>query len=325
MIDEYLKYQLGKAPAWLRGPFGEGWIRIWGNLKDSLLAGLKEAVRQRYPTEASPAALEAIGQDRQLERMPDQEEGDYAAHLEQAFELWIWGGTAKGVRDALIRTRLFDPQIGGSGAYTSPDVVANWRWAPDDPRWARFWVVITQPHVFGPPKTIGSGWSVGDGTILGFTGATVDQASLLRRQVALWQGGHNKCEGIIIVISGDIIGSGWSIGDGTLVGGVVCVLLVPLPEGNNHGRHRRSLDIYRGRPRDLRRRASERRRVHSPPPGARQPHQVLQGSAHRRHPEDPGAGRRGLIARRHHARQRQRSRGRRRGVVLLRRGVDGDR
>jgi hypothetical protein len=242
MIDEYLKYQLGKAPAWLRGPFGEGWIRIWGNLKDSLLAGLKEAVRQRYPTEASPAALEAIGQDRQLERMPDQEEGDYAAHLEQAFELWIWGGTAKGVRDALIRTRLFDPQIGGSGAYTSPDVVANWRWAPDDPRWARFWVVITQPHVFGPPPVCGVGKCgvspEGSSEICGYTLASVEQGQLLRRQVATWMAGHARCEGIIIVVSGTICGGGKACGatptgDGILCGATGCLLPVPLPKGNS--------------------------------------------------------------------------------------------
>lgn len=232
MADNYTDAALEQAPGWLKGELGESWWQLWGGLKDALLAGAKAAVKQRYPASSSPAGLEAIGQDRQLERMPDEPEGAYVARLEAAFDTAQWGGTAKGVRDALILTRLFDPVIGLDGDYDSPDVVANWRWDPGSPLWARFWVVIEQPHVFKAPRTYGSGAKygqppVGDGIFYGFTGATGEQSRLLRRAVALTMGGHNRCMAIIILISGTLYGGGKTYGDGTVYGTKTARLPVP--------------------------------------------------------------------------------------------------
>jgi hypothetical protein len=180
-LTTYTEYHTGKAPVWLRGERGDGWWQLWGNLKDAVLAGVKQAVRQRYPADASAGALEIIGNDRSLERMPGELPAVYAARLEA------------------------------------------WEWDPDSPLWARFWVVITQPHVFKAPRKYGDGGlyglpPTGDGALYGFTGATRNQAALLRRQVAKWKGGHNRCVEIIIVISGTIYGGGHAYGDGTTYG-----------------------------------------------------------------------------------------------------------
>jgi hypothetical protein len=299
-MGTYVDFQLAKAPRWLRGRFGEAWWKFWGSLKDALEDAARSAVKQRFPRSASPAALELIASDRGLERMPEEDEATHVARLESAFDVWQWGGTRQGVRDALIWTKLFDPVI-EDGVYLSPDVVEAWRWPggdgadatqivatvdelraltehdwlsvafvtddekrwvydptettqddgatfvrPDDvaeatdpgrwvqrSRWARFWVVIRQPHVFGEPKSCGSpGAIAGTGTICGYTIATVEQGALLSRQARTWKGAHNRGEGIIVIFSGEICGGGWKCGeeadggDGIHAGGVGCVLPV---------------------------------------------------------------------------------------------------
>jgi hypothetical protein len=221
-LTTYTEYHTGKAPVWLRGERGDGWWQLWGNLKDAVLAGVKQAVRQRYPADASAGALEIIGNDRSLERMPGELPAVYAARLEAAFDTWERGGTRDGVRDAVVLTGLMTPVYDGD-EMISPRVVEAWEWDPDSPLWARFWVVITQPHVFKAPRKYGDGGlyglpPTGDGALYGFTGATRNQAALLRRQVAKWKGGHNRCVEIIIVISGTIYGGGHAYGDGTTYG-----------------------------------------------------------------------------------------------------------
>jgi hypothetical protein len=299
--DDYVEWQPRKAPTWLQGPMGRAWWEIWGTLKDVLTDRAKAAIKARYPQLGAPDALEAIGHERQLERMPEEDEPTYVARLKNAHEGWHWGGTRKGVYDAIVLTKLLDPQ--DDGYYLSPDVVEAWRWpggdgadatqivatvdelraltehawlsvayvtddelrwvydphelAPDDglsflqpddvdegdpgrwvqrSRWARFWVVIRPPHVFGPGWLCGEvadggdGVLCGGGAICGYTDATVDQGALLSRQARAWKGGHNRGEAIIVVITGEICGGGWKCGeevdggDGIICGGEECRL-----------------------------------------------------------------------------------------------------
>lgn len=91
------------------------------------------------------------------------------------------------------------------------------------PEWWRFWVVINQPDGF----TVG--WSVGDGTIvgsappIGFSSAPLTYP-VIRPTIALWQPAHALLISIIVILSGNIVGQGWNIGDGTVVGGAIATI-----------------------------------------------------------------------------------------------------
>lgn len=231
-MADFNKWQLETlTPSWLRGPLGEGLALALGHMKDAFAQAAKQAVKARFPLICPADALPSIGADRMLERMPPETEPSYRARLVAAWEAWAKGGTPEGITDAVVLTGVCTP------VYDGPDLVSprvydvlhdGWGGAGS---WARFWLVLEQPHIFQACWTIGDGTLVADDTVLGYTGATQAQGHLITRQVSKWKGAHARCEGVILVLSGVIIGSGWTIGDGTLIGGETCLLPATLPEG----------------------------------------------------------------------------------------------
>lgn len=85
------------APGWLQGPLGQRWLAGMGDLKDSVLADLKAAVKQRLSSYADPDALEAIGWERMIERAEGETDASYASRLASAWTSWELSGTAFGV------------------------------------------------------------------------------------------------------------------------------------------------------------------------------------------------------------------------------------
>ncbi|MGZ3454441.1 MAG: phage tail protein [Polyangiales bacterium] len=193
------------APPWLHGRWGEAWARALGLAKDLVAEGAMQAVKARLLRNSPPDALPYAGTDRQIERGPGEADASYRARLLGAFETWRLAGTNKGIVTALA-------VIG----YPKVSIYENKDWAPGDPRWWRFWIVVEPPHSF-------TTWKLGDGTKLGSKLLGLDEGGkaaldLFRGVVRKWKAAHTTCESILIVLSGTLIGTGWKLGDGTKLG-----------------------------------------------------------------------------------------------------------
>ena len=199
--DSYSQYLLGIVPRWLRGRFGGGWMESHGLVLDGLIEGARQAVLSRFVTRAPADALPYLASERQLERMPGQTEANWRQTLLDAWNLWVWAGTKRGIRDAVLRT-----------GYATDVAVYNAHEWPDGPNvqgWATFWVTLsgvawTNDGVWDDPGV----WD--DGGTWDST-ATIDEVDRVLRQVLLWKPAEAYCGGVIVVLNGEL----WDWPEGT--------------------------------------------------------------------------------------------------------------
>jgi hypothetical protein len=92
------------VPPWLQDDTGNALLRSIGMVLDALGARTVEGVKLRFPEVASPTALGYIGNDRLLERGPNQSHVGYAAQLVRAIETWQNAG---GGRTILSQLRAY--------------------------------------------------------------------------------------------------------------------------------------------------------------------------------------------------------------------------
>lgn len=105
-MNNYRKYQSKIAPSWLQNKYGTAWLEALGDTKDELVERIKTAIKTRMPTQADQGALEAIGSERQIDRLPSETNSSYGARLQRAWNSWKWSGTAKGLLLALDDAKL---------------------------------------------------------------------------------------------------------------------------------------------------------------------------------------------------------------------------
>lgn len=194
-------------PIWLRRKLGSAFFEHMAILSDFVVDFAREGFKSHLIDRCPPDALPEHARDRTLERWPTETEEQHRARIGNAWGVWEFGGTNKGVLDAVQGLGYFDSVI-----------YEYWDW-PDgnDAAWARFWIVIDQPHPIQAPPPIG-GFTVGDGTIVGVGGITDDDVERLRRIVRTWKAAHAHCEKIIAVVSGIYVG-GFTVGNSIVIGG----------------------------------------------------------------------------------------------------------
>lgn len=189
-MTDYSEYEIQRAPAWMRGPFGSGWLEAHGLIKDGLVEAARQATKARLVTIAPSDALPYAASDRQLEQMPGSAEDAWRARLAAAWELWAWAGTEKGVRDAIDALDLFDP----CAIY---DYYA-WPSGPEERGWSTFWVIVS-----GGPWTDDGNWDdEGDWDDGGTwdTTASPQEVELVLRQVRQWKPAHAWCAGVLVIL-----------------------------------------------------------------------------------------------------------------------------
>lgn len=214
----YEEYHLALHPPPLRRPYGELWARAHGAFQDNHEEAAKQAVKARFVEVCPPDALEYHASERSLERMPADTEAEWRARLLNAWELWKWAGTKKGVIDAVKLTGLEnveikeywdwpDPIVGFQIAHTFADPATHILYigGPSTDKWAKFWVIIDQPHPWETDGTWGDPGVYGDGGTWGST-ATQEETHRLRRMVQQWKPAHAWCVNIIIILSGELWG-----------------------------------------------------------------------------------------------------------------------
>jgi P2-related tail formation protein len=194
-------------PIWLRRKLGSAFFEAPSILMDFVIDLCREGFKARLIDRCPPDALPSHASDRTMERWPSESEQDWRTRIGSAWDKWAKGGTNAGVLE----------NVQGVG-YPNTIIREYWDWPDgDDSQWARFWIVIDQPHNIQGPAPIG-GFTLGDGTILGVSGITDDDVNRLRRIVRTWKAAHAHCEKIIAVVSGIYIG-GFTLGDSVVIGG----------------------------------------------------------------------------------------------------------
>jgi hypothetical protein len=143
-------------PPWLQDHVGGTILRSFRTVLDALGARTVEAVKLGMPGVCPPTALGYIGNDRNIERGPNQTPAGYGRQLSVAFDTWANAG---GARTTLTQLRAFFAPADGqvmrivsnravwheinpsTGVVTRTAVGTNWNWDGLPYRW-RDWVII---------------------------------------------------------------------------------------------------------------------------------------------------------------------------------------
>lgn len=246
-------------PPWLLRRVAGRLLWSVGLILDTKNELTRQGVKARMPGVGTPTALPAIGDDRLIDRGPEEPEDNYALRLSSAFDTWRSAGNAIRLLENLrayflpnpLPLRLvsdrsvwhqIDQTTGIVTRQKGDDLGAdNWHWDPfaagSPPfRWWRGWVIIdasamwTQWLVGELP--IGSGVIVGDGHTVGST-ATPEQVASIRRIVRRFKPAHAHVYSIIVTFVDGLFSQHKQLTD------------APMPNGNYHRLENRSTDaIY---------------------------------------------------------------------------------
>lgn len=216
-LDPYARYARSTNPPWLGRRFGAGWNEAMGLFWDILADAARKAVLARVIEQAPDDALPFAGSDRLLEPMPGERAPAWRARLLTAWDAWAWAGTKKGVLDALALMGLTNAEI-----YEAAD------WGQGNrAEWARFTLVVRQPHPWLGPIQAGAriftrrGLAVpraGEGYVCGIGRARPDDIARLRRLIRLWKPAHAKAEPARVLVGGALAGTGALCGQGLVCG-----------------------------------------------------------------------------------------------------------
>ena len=195
-MADYSEYEVQRAPVWLRGEFGSGWLQSHGFLKDGLAEGARQGVLARFVSKAPSDALPVLASERSLERMPADTDATWRARLADAWSMWAYAGTRKGVKEAIERT-------GYATSVVLYDAL-EWPTGPGAVNWAVFWVVLSghgwsTEGLWGDPGTWGDGGTWG-------SDASEEEVQRVLRLVRLWKPAHAYCAAVIVLLSGEVWG-----------------------------------------------------------------------------------------------------------------------
>lgn len=188
----YVRYRLDRlTPPWLLDAVGAAWQRVLGEAQDALIEAAKAAALAGYPEHAPADALPVIGDERRIERGPGESEDSYRERLRTSFEAWVWSGTKRGLLAAFH-----------AAGFPLVETITNREWDPAPPdgdvdRWARFWLVIGQPHGM-QPLAWDDGWDWDDTGLTYDSTATPEDIERLKRLIRTWQPGHARCAGLVL-------------------------------------------------------------------------------------------------------------------------------
>lgn len=228
MAKSFRQYHAVLSPGWLLERFGARWADAFGNAKDWVVAGAKDAVKAKLPRIAPFDALDDIASERMLERGATETEAQFRARLVDAWSVWPWAGTAYGVLTALKiagwdrvilaqeRRRMF--QLDAAGNLVITTLTAGWEADPGaDTSWALFDVIFDNVAFNywpgGPPAE------------------DSQDAITIKRVIRTWKAGHAQTGRIIILTAGRLwgypLGSTWATWNGGTWGGNTATYWTP--------------------------------------------------------------------------------------------------
>lgn len=207
----FVDFLIDAAPPWLKRRWGARYLTVIGLLYDAYREAAEAAVRARYVRYTPPDALPEAGTHYSIERLVGETDEGYRGRLRRAFPSHRQGGSATG-----LQARLHE------AGYTTATVVEAHDWSVDDGgSWARYWVVVEQPHPFSVAELWSDPGTWGDGGVW-LDLSPKEQADQIRRLTRKWgQGAHAQPVSLIVVLSGELWGSpsGGTWGDAGTWGG----------------------------------------------------------------------------------------------------------
>jgi hypothetical protein len=196
---DFRDYQPQIAPAFIQDTNGIAFTRAEGDVKDALADRCQHAVKARFPNLAPDDALDTLGVERGLPRIPGEARSEYSERLRDAWNSWALGGTPLGLLQALAEagytTRLVIPggldySLASGALVVTPLAAGSWLIDSDPPLWSRFQVLFTDSSEFSDP--------------LPASGSSTVEA--LRAIVRRWQPAHATCAGLIVPTAGRLWG-----------------------------------------------------------------------------------------------------------------------
>jgi hypothetical protein len=198
-MSNYRDFIAGISPTILQGVFGERMAGLLdGLLADIAMQGMAEAVESPWlllPENADDSLL-LLGQEANLDRYPTEPLANYRTRVGRAWTDWQTAGDESSIQGQFAAA-------GYTGAYVQFFPAVGGPRGEAAPYWSQFWVhllVGTHP-ITGPGALVGS-FSVGDGTLVGATGATAAFVSTISAIANKWKPAHWVCRGFVFDLSG---------------------------------------------------------------------------------------------------------------------------
>ena len=152
----FAEYAPTRIAPWLRDKWGKLWATALGLQFDAVANAYRAAVKARYARYAPTDGLQYVGFARAIERGPGESEASYRARLAKPFTRARTLGT-----DAAVLETLRVAGFPVARVYRNRDVSIDGSQAPG--AWARFWVLVLEPHGVVPSLVWGVGQSWGGG------------------------------------------------------------------------------------------------------------------------------------------------------------------
>ena len=202
------------ATRWLTKGAGGDWLRVVAVTFDAVTETVRQGVKLRFPSFASPDALAAIAEERQEARATAfvyEDDVRFGERLRTA-----WG------RRAFSDTKTGLVAIFEVFGFPSFQVFDKGEWFPSK-KWHAWVYLPKDSHPWGPGPLVGDGTKVGAGKTVG-SSMLVGQVRNLREVTASWVPPHARVFLRIQTEDGPVVGDGSSVGDGSVVGGESCNL-----------------------------------------------------------------------------------------------------
>lgn len=209
---DWLPSPAAKIPPRILRAWGGVYVHVTALLLDALTECAKQAVKVRFPSEAPPDALRAIGGELGEARATAFVYEDDFSFAERLRTTWSRRRRA-GTKEGLVR--VFE-----AFGFPSFEVFDLGEWFSSQAWHA--WVYLPRAsHPWGPGPVVGDGTQVGDGSTVG-SSLRVSQVRNLREVTASWCPPHARTYLRLQTEEGPIVGDGSEVGDGSVVGGKSC-------------------------------------------------------------------------------------------------------
>lgn len=107
----YQDYLLKLAPWWLDYRYNNGRLLAYGYMLDTIFNDARNAALNSWVQSCDPSALDALGANFNLPRIPNELDEHYRAYLKTAWSVWQKSGSDQGIIEALNRLGMQNVRI----------------------------------------------------------------------------------------------------------------------------------------------------------------------------------------------------------------------
>lgn len=197
------QYHIDLSTTQLLQPVGSAIEAALGLMKDYFADRVRASIKTKFPSLASPEALANIGYERGLPQGPLESDASFAARLLDAWNAWVYAGTAFGLLRVFYLTGYTNVvlaqvtggmqyTLGASGTTLLSSTHGSWTTGFGS-FWSMFDVIFASP--------LPTSWQSG-----GIPSSSSAEANFIRTIISAWKPAHATCGRIIIETAGKLWG-----------------------------------------------------------------------------------------------------------------------